>query len=44
MNMKMTHLFAMHGHFGAGGGLVLLLLIVAAVLLIVSWPHKSQTK
>jgi multisubunit Na+/H+ antiporter MnhB subunit len=44
MNMKMTHLFAMHGHFAAGGGMVLLLVIVAAVLLIVLWPDKSQTK
>jgi multisubunit Na+/H+ antiporter MnhB subunit len=45
MNMKMTHLFAMHGHLAAGGGMVLLLLvIVAAVLMIVLWPDKSQTK
>jgi hypothetical protein len=43
--MKITHLFAMHGHFGAGGGAVLLVLLVAAlVLLLVSWPDKSQTK
>jgi hypothetical protein len=43
--MKMTHLFAMHGHFAAGGGLVILLLVIALIaLLFASWPDKSQTK
>ena len=43
--MKMTHLFAMHGRFGAGGGLLLLLLIVVLALLIASLPEdKTQTK
>jgi hypothetical protein len=45
MIMKMTHLFAMHGHFGGGAGLLALLMIfLAAVLLMACWPDKSQSK
>jgi hypothetical protein len=43
--MKMTHLFALHGHFGGGGGVVLVLLLVALVALVFAFlPDKSQTK
>ncbi len=41
--MKLRHLFAIHGHFGAGSG-VLLLIIVTAIVLLALWPGHSQTK
>ncbi|HUD45691.1 MAG TPA: hypothetical protein VMR33_02620 [Candidatus Baltobacteraceae bacterium] len=42
--MKTTHLFAMHGHFGADRGVLALVIFAAAALLIAFWPDKSQTK
>jgi hypothetical protein len=42
--MKITHLFAFHGHFGGGGALLLLIVIALIALFFAIWPDKSQTK